>query len=288
MGSNVVCSTGLGNARASERGTDDSTVPTLFVSVYQVKSLIRYHHDMGKYCATSDVKCIVGANLSPLSAGLTSNALPEVQKSIKPTNLQTGVSTNNVQSRTSVDSNKDIKDTPHWYALRTTYGRERKAYDYLVAHGVEAYLPLLKSVKMVDDKRTTVEESRIPNIFFARGTEDELKTFVYDNVNLPFLRFYYRHMSVGRQTVNVPIVVPDSQMNNLKIICAADNNDIVVTPEVIERFKEGQQVRITEGKFTGVTGIVARYQSQQRVGIIIEGLLTICTAYVPSAFLDVV
>ena len=49
---------------------------------------------MGKYCATSDVKCIVGADLSPLSAGLTSNALPEVQKPIKPTNSQTGVSTN--------------------------------------------------------------------------------------------------------------------------------------------------------------------------------------------------
>ena len=51
---------------------------------------------MGKYCATSDVKCIVGADLSPLSAGLTSNALPEVQKPIKPTNSQTGVSTNRV------------------------------------------------------------------------------------------------------------------------------------------------------------------------------------------------
>ena len=52
---------------------------------------------MGKYCATSDVKCIVGADLSPLSAGLTSNALPEVQKPIKPTNSQTGVSTNDAQ-----------------------------------------------------------------------------------------------------------------------------------------------------------------------------------------------
>lgn len=83
---------------------------------------------MEKYCTTSDVKCTAGANLSPQSAGLTSNALPEVQKSIKPTNLQTGVSTNNVQSRTSVDTNKATKDKPHWYALRTTYGREKKAY----------------------------------------------------------------------------------------------------------------------------------------------------------------
>ena len=32
--------------------------------------------------------------------------------------------------------------------------------------------------------------------------------------------------------------------------------------------------------------MVARYHSQQRVGIIIEGFLTICTAYVPCAFLE--
>ena len=243
---------------------------------------------MEKYCATSDVKCKVGDNQSSQSAGFTSNALPEVQKPINPMNLQTGVSTNNALSRIPIETNKYTKDASHWYALRTTYGRERKAYDYLVEHGVEAYLPLLKSVKMVDGRRTTIEESRIPNIFFARGTEDELKTFVYDNVNLPYLRFYYRHTHVGNKIVKVPLVVPDNQMNSLKIICASDSDDIVVLTEEVEKFKSGQKVRITDGKFAGVTGIVARYQSQLRVGIIIDGLLTVCTAYVPSSFLDVV
>ena len=233
---------------------------------------------MEPYCATSDAKA-PEAEHPPLTApDLPPVAIPEVPKPLAAGNSHTGVSTH------SVPQSKE--EEKHWYALRTTYGRERKAYDYLVAHGVEAYLPLLKSVKVVDGKRTIVEESRIPNVFFARGTEDELKTFVYDNVNLPFLRFYYRHMGVGHQTVNVPLVVPDSQMNSLKIICAAESDNVVATPEVIERFKEGHLVRIIEGKFKGVTGIVARYQSQQRVGIIVEGILTICTAYVPSAFLQ--
>ena len=40
-----------------------------------------------------------------------------------------------------------------------------------------------------------------------------------------------------------------------------------------------------DGKFRGVTGIVARYQGQQRVGVVIDGLLTVVTAYIPSAFL---
>ena len=241
-----------------------------------------------KYCATSDVKCTVGDNQTPPSAGLTSNALPEVRKPIKPTDSQTGVSTNNVQSKTSVNTNKDTKDTPHWYALRTTYGREKKAYNYLLSKGVEAFYPILKSVKLVDSKRITIEESRIPNIFFAYGTEEELKTFVYDNVNLPYLRFYYRHTHVGNKIVKAPLVVPDNQMNSLKIICAADSDDIIASTEEVEKFKTGQKVRITEGKFAGVTGIVARYQSQQRVGIVIDGLLTVCTAYVPSAFIEII
>ena len=241
---------------------------------------------MEKYCATSDVKCTVGADLSPQSAGLTTNALPEVQKPIKPMNSQTGASTNCALTANINERSIEDKDLPHWYALRTTYGREKKAYDYLVSKHVMAFYPTLKRVKIVDGKRITTDESRIPNIFFAYGTEEELKTFVYDNVNLPYLRFYYRHTHVGNKIVKEPLVVPDVQMNSLKIICAADSDDIIASTEEVEKFKTGQKVRITEGKFAGVTGIVARYQSQQRVGIVIDGLLTVCTAYVPSAFIE--
>lgn len=74
-------------------------------------------------------------------------------------------------------------------------------------------------------------------------------------------------------------------MESFKIICTADSEDIIASTDEIERFKEGQKVRITDGKFKGVVGTVARYQSQQRVGIVIDGLLTVCTAYVPSAFI---
>lgn len=241
---------------------------------------------MEKYCATSDVKCTVGADLSPQSAGLTTNALPEVQQPIKPMNSQTGASTNCALTANINERSIEDKDLPHWYALRTTYGREKKAYDYLVSKHVMAFYPTLKRVKIVDGKRIITDESRIPNIFFAYGTEEELKTFVYDNVNLPYLRFYYRHVHVGKKIVKEPLIVPSNQMNSLKIICAADSDDIVASTEEIRKFKVGQKVRITEGKFKGVIGNVARYQSQQRVGIVIDGLLTVCTAYVPSAFIE--
>ena len=230
-----------------------------------------------------------GGGEIPLCTGLTPDALPEVKKPVLAENLQSGVSTRNALSgRTRKTAVCKSKDDTHWYALRVTYGREKKAYDYLVGKNIEAYYPTIKTVKEVDGKRKTVEESRLPNIFFARGTEEEIKSFVYDNVNLPHLRFYYRHIHEGVRLIKEPLIVPDYQIEGLKIICASEAEDILLIQSDDTKFKTGQYVRVIDGGFKGVTGKVARYHGQQRVAIIIEGLLTACTAYVPSAFMEII
>lgn len=230
-----------------------------------------------------------GDGAMPPRTGIIPDALPEVQKPVLAENSQTGVSTRNALSGSPLKTIKrKPKDVPHWYALRVTYGREKKAYDYLVGKHVEAYYPTITTIKIVDGKRKSVEESRLPNIFFARGTEEEIKSFVYDNVNLPYLRFYYHHFHEGARVVKEPLIVPDYQIEGLKIICASEAEDIILVPSDVHKFKKGQSVRVIDGSFKGVTGKVARYHGQQRVAIIIEGLLTVCTAYVPSAFMEII
>ena len=228
-----------------------------------------------------------GGGEIPPRTGLTPDVLPEVQKPAKADNLQSGVYTNNVPSGKILKTIKrKPKEVPRWYALRVTYGREKKAYDYLVGKNIEAYYPTIKTVKEVDGKRKTVEESRLPNIFFARGTEEEIKSFVYDNVNLPYLRFYYRHTHEGARLIKEPLIVPDYQIEGLKIICASEAEDVIIVPPEIQKFQAGQTVRVIDGVFKGVIGKIARYQGQQRVGIIIDRLLTIASAYVPTAFVE--
>lgn len=169
--------------------------------------------------------------------------------------------------------------------MRTTYGREKKAYDFLTANGITAFYPTINVVKIINGKRKNVTESRLPNIFFAYGTEEQIKSFVYDNVNLPFLRFYYRHTYVGRSVSRTPLIVPDNQMNSLKIICEAAAADTIVSLEEVPKFEKGQLVKIVDGAFNGVIGRVARWKGQQRVGVVVDELMTVMTAYVPSAFL---
>lgn len=251
-----------------------------------------------------------GGGERPPSTGLTPDVLPEVQKPVLAENSQTGVSTRNVLSGTDGVTNgkncrvctlpidderrtensrpfkRKAKDVLHWYALRVTYGRERKAYDYLVGKHVEAYYPTITTIKIVDGKRKSIEKSRLPNMFFARGTEDMIKSFVYDNINLPYLRFYYKYTNVGSRVDKVPMIVPDNQIRTLQIICEANaSNDVLILQEEVKKFKVGETVRVIGGEFKGVEGIVARYHGQQRVGIVINGLLTVATAYIPTAFL---
>ena len=226
-----------------------------------------------------------GGGEFPPCAGLTSNALPEAQSTLSAESSQTGVSTRNAHIASKPKAQKE-EGFPHWYALRTTYGREKKAYDYMTAKGITAFYPTTNVVKLIKGKRKVVTESRLPNLFFAYGTEEQLKTFVYDNVNLPYLRFYYRHFHEGARIVKEPLIVPDYQIESLKIICASEAENIILVPSDVEKFKTGHTVRVTEGAFAGVIGKVARYHGQQRVAIVIEGLLTIASAYVPSAFLE--
>lgn len=239
----------------------------------------------------------LGGGAKPPCTGFTPDALPKVQTPVLAEDSDTGVSTSYALSGTGDGSTlrptntrsvRKPKNVPHWYALRVTYGREKKVYDYLVSKNIEAFYPTITTVKLVDGKRKAIEESRLPNIFFARGTEDEIKSFVYDNVNLPHLRFYYRHLHEGARITKHPLIVPDYQIENLKIICASEAEDIILVPSDVEKFKTGQTVRVIEGAFAGLIGKVARYHGQQRVAIIIDGLLTIASAYVPKAFIEII
>ena len=216
----------------------------------------------------------VGGGETPPCVGLTSNTLPKAQSTVSAESSQTGVSTRNAHIAAKPKAQKE-EDVPHWYALRTTYGREKKAYDYMTAKGITAFYPTIDTVKLINGKRKVVTESRLPNIF-------------YDNVNLPFLRFYYHHTHIGSRIEKTPLIVPDYQMESLKIACASEEDDVIIVSGEIQKFEKGQLVRVVKGEFEGFMGIVARHKGQQRVGIVVDNLLTVLTAYVPSAYCEVV
>lgn len=216
---------------------------------------------------------------TPISISFDIDALPEVSKQCLAENSNTGVSTSSVLRRVENKSR-------HWFALRATYGREKKAYDYISNNGTNCFYPTVRTTKKINGKHKIVTEACIPNMLFAYGTEDEIKSYVYNNTDLPFLRFYYKYFRSNNKVMKEPLIVPDCQMESFMIICNSGADDIIFSTENIEKFDKGQSVRIVSGPFKGVVGKVARYHGQQRVAVVIEGLGTVTTTYIPSAFIE--
>lgn len=172
-----------------------------------------------------------------------------------------------------------------WFVLKTTYCRERKANAYLEAQNIETFCPVTTEDREREGKKFTVTKGRLPNLLFAYGTERKLTPLVQQNPDVPYLRFYCRYSTAPDKPRRQIIIVPQDQMDSLMKICAAENQDTLLYTEPIHKFEKGDVVRVTEGPFAGVTGRVARFKGQQRVGLVIGDLLTAVTAYVPTSFL---
>ncbi len=67
-------------------------------------------------------------------------------------------------------------------------------------------------------------------------------------------------------------------MDSLKIICAADADNTIVSLGEVPKFEKGQLVKVIDGVFKGVVGRVARWQGQQRVGVVVDELVTVCNS----------
>lgn len=208
--------------------------------------------------------------------GFVPGVLPEAQSDAKSLSSHTGVSTRSVDIATDESVARAFlraSRKKQWYVLKTTYCREGKADSYLESQNVRTFCP-------------TVTGHRLPNLLFAYGTEKELTPLVQQNPAVPYLRFYCRYSTASDKPRRSLIVVPPDQMDSLMKICAAEDQDTLLYTEPIHKFEKGDMARVIKGPFAGVTGRVARFKGQQRVGLIIDDLLTAVTAYVPTSFLE--
>ena len=187
-----------------------------------------------------------------------------------------------------VSLNYEYNPTKKWYVLRATYGREKKAYDYIVNDGTTAYLPLRYVHKTIEGQKRRVLIPLLPNILFVYSEKEKINEYLKQTPELSYLRYYYNHLETDVNGVNPPMVVEYKEMNNFIDATNVDDEHLRVVNLSQCHFKSGDKVRVVEGAFRGVQGYVARVAGQQRVIVTIEGLCSIATAYIPSAFIEII
>lgn len=182
-----------------------------------------------------------------------------------------------------------------WFVLRVSYGRIIKAKAFVEAKGFECYVPMrYKEVKKHDKKRI-ITEPLLPSFLFVHVTAEQVETLIHDNKVVTnerraLLSYYFDH-TIHRQDnsyCNPPLTIQNEAMNNFIRLTSIKNPHIIpITSDNIQ-FKLGDNVVVTEGKFKGIHGRVARIAGQQRVvAELFEGYL-VATAYIPKDAIKII
>lgn len=177
----------------------------------------------------------------------------------------------------------------HWFPMRVTYHREMKIKALLDDLGVDNFLPM--HWKVVETKRGGKKRILLPaihNLIFVRSTQEYLTKLKTTREEFSPLRYMMRRpLSPGQGNGEI-IRVPDRQMENFMRVASVQDDRVMFLDNSDYINKVGQHVKVIDGYFAGVEGIIKRINKNKRVVVQLEGLAAVAIAFVPANQLSII
>jgi len=163
------------------------------------------------------------------------------------------------------------EEKKYWYAIFTKPRSEKKVFERMEDEGIEAFLPLIKTVRQWSDRKKTVVLPLIPSYVFVSLPEKDL------NITLPI-----------QGTVNVlkhlgkPAKIREVEIENLRIL--SSNSESKEISNGINVFK-GDAVEVVNGPFLGLIATCIKEGNNHRVVVKIDSLGSCFNVNIPLSFL---
>ncbi len=175
----------------------------------------------------------------------------------------------------------------HWFPMRVTYSRELSVKEGLDNLSIENFLPMQFAIVGKGDNRHRKLVPAIHSLIFIRSTQPRITELKMTRREFLPLRYMMRQATddAPRQILRVP----DKQMEDF-IRVASVQDDSVMFLEYGDYLnnKIGTRVRVTEGQFAGVEGVIKRINKNRRVVVQIDGIAAVAITYVPAHSLQVI
>jgi transcription antitermination factor NusG len=173
-------------------------------------------------------------------------------------------------------------ENPVWFAMSATFGRAMKAKAFLESKSIECFVPM--KYEVVLDKKQKKQRRLVPainNLIFTHTTKQQIQS-------LKATIGYLQYLTKPENGKNVPIIVPEDQMEQFITVCNTRNEKLMyLTPDEID-LKEGTPVKIIGGPLIGIKGIYTKIKGarNKRLVISIPGTLAI-TAEIEANMIEV-
>ena len=158
-----------------------------------------------------------------------------------------------------------------WYAIFTKSRSEKKVYERFQDNDIEAFLPIVKTVKQWSDRKKTVYLPLIPSYVFVKMDEK----YLYDTLKIPGAVGVLKHL-------RKPAIVREVEIENLRIL--SNSKEKIETSSDIQLIK-GDAVEVTKGPFMGLIAVCEKSGNNYRVVVKIDSLGSGFNVNIPLSFL---
>ena len=142
-----------------------------------------------------------------------------------------------------------------WFVIYTKSRNEKKVAELLQKNGVEVFCPLVKLKKNWSDRKKIVETPLFNSYVFVNVSEKD-RNVVF---NVPgVIRYVF--------WLKKPAVARDSEIESLKAVLNETMDSFS-----IENYQIGDTVKISEGVFKGLDGVIEK-QSNNKLHVILENV----------------
>lgn len=188
----------------------------------------------------------------------------------------------NPEATTSKPTDKDSQIV--WFAMSAPYRRELKAKEYLQAKGIECFVPMVNA--LVEKRSGAKIRKQVPaihNLIFVHTSKNVIQE-IKRGVD------YLQYRTMPREGKNIPIIVPDRQMQQFIAVTQTSNEELIyMRPEEVNIAK-GTRVRVHGGAFDGTEGVFVKIQGKRkpRVVLLIQGVAAVALAEISTEFIEII
>ena len=166
-----------------------------------------------------------------------------------------------------------MAESPYqWFAMRATYKREFVARDYLAAKGIEVFIPLKREIKVVGGIKRKVTVPAINSLIFVYAQKEVLQSAKF---GVEYLQYLTRKLD-GK---NIPIIVPDRQMEQFRQVVEDDTIDKIYYAPGELNLECGTKVRVHGGPMDGVEGVLLKVKGKRarQFTMVVEDTIALST-----------
>jgi transcription antitermination factor NusG len=154
----------------------------------------------------------------------------------------------------------------NWFALYVKPQHEFKAKGELDQLSIQNYLPIVTKLKQWNDRKKKIDEPLLKGYIFIFADEKERLSSLENRCVIKCISDHGR-----------PAKIPEWQITNLQNMLSHEGDF-----QVFENLVKGTNVKIVEGPFKGVQGIVQKTETQNHLAVTIDLLNRSVIVHLPQ------